>query len=656
MSESGSAAARLHLLGRVRLETADGRDVTPRSSKARGLLAYLALSPEGAAPRAKVASLLWGESMAAMASLRQAVKEIRNRTAEAGLDVFAADHRSLRLDLEQVLVDVLAFDELVESAAGPEHIQATCARGLLEDESIRAEGFEDWLVVEQTRCRQHLAQVLEVRLTRALSRSAHELARSYAECLLVLDPVHEQAHRALMRCHADAGDLAGAIRRYEVCRTVLARELDLSPSIETESLLQEIRARAGAPPPAQRLAGRSGRAERAQGYASLGVAYHVAPANDAMDQTLGMALASRLREALSRIRWLSVLDREALILPGSPSQAREVADYDVRIGLLRGDRRVRMLVELRSIELQRVLRADHSDRPIGDDLFDLVDDLAIALAGRIDREVQLAEITRVRRKPLETLTAYERVLRAIPLIFELTPETFAQAGRMLQEAQEDDPHEAMVYAWRAFWYSINFGQDWVSDPEAAKAELEFLVRRGMELDPRNALVLSVAGHIASYVNHDYERALALFETSLRLDPSSAYAWDSSAITLCYAGRAEEALKQLGSSADLWQQHPDPYYFRASACIALLLAGQPEEAVAVGRRAVHENPNFQATYRPLIAGLGLTGRQGEAERYLRDLRRLHPDFSLGWFKENYPPLHGQGKDLYLEGLRKAGVRD
>jgi DNA-binding SARP family transcriptional activator/TolB-like protein len=633
------------------MEAADGRDVTPRSAKARGLLAYVALAPAGTAPRAKLAALLWGDSLTAMASLRQAVKEIRNATL--GLEVFAADHHSLRLDLERVWVDVFAFDEVVEQAHDLAEIQAACARGLLEDETIRAEGFEDWLVVEQTRCRQHLVHVLEDRLARALGRAARDLAVGYAEALLVLDPVHEQAHRALMRCHADAGDIAGAIRRYEVCRTVLARELDLVPSIETESLLQEIRGRAGGLQPGGRFVPGPAPTERPKSFASIAVAYHAAPTNDPVDQTLGMALAGRLREALSRVRWFSVRDQDALIMPET---RQEPVDYDVRIGLLRGGRRVRMLVELRSIELQKILWAEHCDRPLGDDLFDLVDGLALALAGRIDREVQLAEITRVRRKPIETLSAYERVLRAIPLIFELTREGFAEAGRMLQDAQAADPYDATVYAWRAFWYSINIGQDWVRDSDAAKEEVDALVRRGLELDPSNALVLSVAGHIAAYVDHDYERALHLFDRSLKLDPSSAYAWDSSAVALSYAGRADEALRRIGGAAELWQQHPDAYYFRTTACIAMLLAGKPEEAVAVGRQAVRENPNFQASYRPLIASLGLTGRQEEAERYLGELRRLHPDFSVGWFKEHYPPLHGEGREHYIEGLRKAGVRE
>jgi adenylate cyclase len=282
--------------------------------------------------------------------------------------------------------------------------------------------------------------------------------------------------------------------------------------------------------------------------------------------------------------------------------------------------------------------------------------LAVTLAAKIEEEVRLAETMRATRKPPESLSAYECVLRAIPLIFKLTPESFTEAETLLLRAQEADPHDSMVYAWRAFWYSIDIGQDWVRDLESAKSELDFLVRRAIELDPRNPLALSVAGHIASYVNHDYERAHGLFDQSLRLDPSSAYAWDSSAVTLCYAGKAKDALRQLEVSREIWEQHSSPYYFQTTACIALLLAGQPERAAAVGQRTVRDNPNFQAAYRPLIASLGLIGKVEEARAYLADLRRLHPDFSIGWFRSKYPPLRGEAAEHYVEGLRKAGVEE
>ena len=227
---------------------------------------------------------------------------------------------------------------------------------------------------------------------------------------------------------------------------------------------------------------------------------------------------------------------------------------------------------------------------------------------------------------------------------------------MLRAAQEADPHDALVYAWRAFWCSLNNGQNWVQDLDAVKEELGFLLRRAVELDPKSGYGLAVAGHIASFVNHDYEQGMDLINQSLSLDPASVYARDFRAVTLCYAGNAGEALQELEASREYWERHPAPFYIQTTACIASFLAGRHEQAVALGRRTVRDNPNFEAPYRPLIAGLGLLGQVEEARRYLAVLRRLQPDFSIGWFRACYPPLREEDQSRYVEGLRKAGVEE
>ena len=179
------------------------------------------------------------------------------------------------------------------------------------------------------------------------------------------------------------------------------------------------------------------------------------------------------------------------------------------------------------------------------------------------------------------------MLRAIPLIFELTSELFAAADRLLCSAEEAEPYDATVYAWRAFWYFLHIGQGWAADLQAARQELDFIVRRALELDRSNALALAIAGHIASFVDHDYGRALHLLDRSLQLDPNSAYTWDLSALTLCYTGRATEGLQRLQASRDVWERHPNPYYFRTTACIGLLLAGDYDRAIELCRRAIRE---------------------------------------------------------------------
>src|SRR5574338_1684698 len=97
-----------HLLGRLGLSDAKGRDVSPRSRKASGLLGYLLLSDPGVERREKLAGLLWSESSSDQAfdSLRHCLAELRRVEQGTGISFLDADRQSVRIDRSQVRCDV----------------------------------------------------------------------------------------------------------------------------------------------------------------------------------------------------------------------------------------------------------------------------------------------------------------------------------------------------------------------------------------------------------------------------------------------------------------------------------------------------------------------------------------------------------------------
>jgi pentatricopeptide repeat protein len=67
------------------------------------------------------------------------------------------------------------------------------------------------------------------------------------------------------------------------------------------------------------------------------------------------------------------------------------------------------------------------------------------------------------------------------------------------------------------------------------------------------------------------------------------------------------------------------------------------------------PSFQwSRYSVLIAALGQLGREDEARRYLTELTRMRPNFSVAFVRDMHPFSRDMGADRYYEGLRKAGV--
>jgi DNA-binding SARP family transcriptional activator len=232
--------------------------------KAQAVLAYLALSPDGAQPRDRLMALLWPDVPPAQAgnSLRQTIFTLRTALGPVA-SALVATPASVALDLTAVDVDVLTFERL--AGAGEIETLAAAARlyrGDLLDGFLLAEApFAEWLERRRHRLRESALRALGTLLTRHLEGDDTEGALATARRLLALDPLDERTHGAAMRLHLRRGQPAAALRQYETCAAVLRRQLGTRPGPEIQALLHEIRRRgpAAAPPraPETTLVGRT---------------------------------------------------------------------------------------------------------------------------------------------------------------------------------------------------------------------------------------------------------------------------------------------------------------------------------------------------------------------------------------------------------------
>src|SRR5205823_3610746 len=152
------------------------------------------------------------------------------------------DGRTVGLDPASVEIDVGRFERLVADGA-PAALEEAVAlyRGdLLDGFDVAAAPFEEWLLAERERLRELALEAL-ARLLRHQSESrATEPAIQTALRLLALDPLQEAVHRTLMRLYARQGRRSNALRQYQVCVSVLQRELGVEPEAETRRVYQDI--------------------------------------------------------------------------------------------------------------------------------------------------------------------------------------------------------------------------------------------------------------------------------------------------------------------------------------------------------------------------------------------------------------------------------
>jgi DNA-binding SARP family transcriptional activator/tetratricopeptide (TPR) repeat protein len=225
------------------------------SAKARALLAYLAVTGT-AHSRSALAGLLWSDlpEEAARTNLRLVLVKLR-RALPHHLRV---TRQSVALAAEQpVWVDAVELARLGGVADDPDALLGAvelCGGEFLAGVEVPgAPLFDEWVVAERAACRAVMLGVLERAVQLARERAGAATGIQVARRLLQLEPLHEEAHRALMWFLAHAGQRSAALAHYERCRSLLADELGAEPSPATLALREEILRAAGfaelGPPP-----------------------------------------------------------------------------------------------------------------------------------------------------------------------------------------------------------------------------------------------------------------------------------------------------------------------------------------------------------------------------------------------------------------------
>jgi DNA-binding SARP family transcriptional activator len=221
----------VELLGRFRVRV-DGRPVPDdawQHRRAAELVKLLALAPEHRLTAEQVIDTLWPalSPAAGAANLRKAA-HLARRALEAADLVLLRGGTVVLAAAADVRTDVEAFEAASAAAllAGdPEAALSACR--LYRGELLPDDRYEPWAEEPRERLRRRYLDLL---------RKAKLWQR-----VVDLEPLDEEANRALMSAFATAGNRHAALRQFARLRDRLAGELGLRPSEETVALYEEIR-------------------------------------------------------------------------------------------------------------------------------------------------------------------------------------------------------------------------------------------------------------------------------------------------------------------------------------------------------------------------------------------------------------------------------
>ena len=222
--------------------TLGARQVAVPLKKAQALLAFLALAPGQRQTRERLAALFWADAPDEQArnSLRQTLFAIRSALGRAAPHVLGGAAAAVWLEPGAVEVDVLAFERF--AARGTDDALARAMAlyqgELLDGVEVEPSPFDAWLAPARERLRQTATSAMANLLARQSRAGATDAAVATGMKLLSVDPMHEAAHRALIRLYAATGRRAEAARQYQSCVDLLRRELQAEPEPATVEAYQ----------------------------------------------------------------------------------------------------------------------------------------------------------------------------------------------------------------------------------------------------------------------------------------------------------------------------------------------------------------------------------------------------------------------------------
>jgi TolB-like protein len=392
---------------------------------------------------------------------------------------------------------------------------------------------------------------------------------------------------------------------------------------------------------------------------SIAVLPFVNLSGDPEQDYLADGVVADIIAALSQYRWLFVVARNSsFTYKARMVDVKQVGhELGVRYVLEGSWRKAKNRVRITGQLIDATTGAHHwAGRFEGvlDDIFALQDQITENVVGAIAPQLERAEIERARRKPTESLDAYDYYLRGMDKLHRGTRETIDQALPLFHKAIEFDQDFASAYAMAAWCYCWRKINGWMTDPAHETAEGTRLARRAVELGKGDAVALTRSGHALGYLANDIEGGIALLDKALMLNPNLAAAWFLGGFLRLWHGDTDEAIEHLVHAMRLSPLDPEMYRMQAGMAVANLFMGRFDTASSWGEKAMRDLPSFLVAVAVVAASHALAGRMNDARRALVNVRQLDPALRLASIAGWLPIQRPENLATLVEGLRKAGL--
>jgi len=363
--------------------------------------------------------------------------------------------------------------------------------------------------------------------------------------------------------------------------------------------------------------------------------------------------------ALSKVRSFLVIARNSTFTyKGKAVDIKSVAkeldvSYVLEGSVRKAGNRIRITAQLIETTSGAHIWAEKYDRELSD-IFELQDEMTQTIAGSIEPELSAKERESAVRKPPETLGAWEIYQRAMWYFYSFEKKNHPIAIDLFQQAVKIDAGFAPAYAYMSYCFYVAVIMGWTDDTEMHISQGMDSAKKALALDPRESVAYFALGRI-HMLRGEHDASIAALEKAIELNPNAFFAYHGLGMVLVLVGRIEEAL-DISIRGERFSPR-DPLLWASIAVRALgcvILQRYDEAVIYSDRTCQFPAPSGYWPHATKAAALAQLGSMEEAKTSLQLALEEKPDLSITYIEKTLPTKHAGGLEIYLEGLRKAGL--
>ena len=356
---------------------------------------------------------------------------------------------------------------------------------------------------------------------------------------------------------------------------------------------------------------------------------------------------------LSRFRDLLVISRNSTFVhKGKAVNVREIArefgvDYVLEGSVRKARDRVRVTVQLIDAETDQHVWAERYDREL-EDIFAIQDEITHAIVATLPGRVEAATHDRAKRKPTDSMAAYECVLAAKVRHHRSTREDNAEAQRLLDRALALDPNYAHAHAWKACVLGQTWVYGWCADRDATFEQVAAELEITLALDDNDSDVHRILAAL-NLNRNDHDKAAYHQERGLALNPNYDLVVVQQGELLTWLGRPEEGIDWIKKAMRLNPYHPERFWSHLGR--ACYCAEKYADAIEAFSRITRPDYTHHAF---LAATFAQMGNAVAAAAHAAEVLKSEPTFSVAVYLATQHYKHAIDRQRHEAGLLKAGL--